>query len=189
MKTNNPIPSHLELVHLALKKHLNNESIVVDATCGNGKDSLYILRNFSPQKLYCFDIQNQAIKNTTTLLQEHNINTADIHFINDCHSKIDLYVKESPNIILYNLGYLPGSDKRITTEKNTTLESLRKAFQMIKPNGLISITCYPGHEEGKEEQIAIFSVIQWLDPALWSVYTYNALYDKTPSIVFISKRR
>ena len=58
----------------------------------------------------------------------------------------------TPKLIVYNLGYLPGSDKLLTTKTSSTLLSVEKALSLIAPNGAISITCYPGHEEGKKEE-------------------------------------
>lgn len=184
-----PIPSHLEIAHLAMGKALESSSIVIDATCGNGNDALYILKHFKPSTLYCFDVQKHAIDSTKSLFKESDLDLKNVHFINDCHSKLDEYIKESPSLIIYNLGYLPKSDKIIKTKKTTTLISIEKALLLIKPYGLISITCYPGHAEGKEEEDAIFNMIKNLSNDQWSIYSYKALYEKAPSLIFISKRK
>ena len=72
---------HLKNIQSKKKKKL----CLVDATCGNGHDSLF-LSKFENRKLYCIDIQSKAINNTKTLLQ----NQTDIFFFNQSHEKLDI---------------------------------------------------------------------------------------------------
>ena len=199
-------PSHLDIAHFSWEKALNSESVVVDATCGNGQDALAIAKclGFKNQwkgpldgmtppsstgSFVCMDVQIEALEKTKKNLRENQINCKNISFIQDCHSKLDLYVKDQVDLIVYNLGYLPGSDKTVKTTKETTLLSIQKAMKILKPNGLISIACYPGHEEGKIEKHALYSYVKTLDTNLWSVYSYEPLYQKAPSLLLISKRK
>lgn len=199
------LPSHIDIAHFSWKKILHNQAKVIDATCGNGHDSLFICQNLnftdswkgplgslntnsSKGFLFCFDIQNEAITNTKTLLLKNQINCDKVSFIHDCHSRLDRHLEPLIDLIIYNLGYLPGSCKTIKTRENTTLESIQKSMQLIKPGGLISITCYPGHEEGAVEQKSIFSLLRTLEHNKWAVTHYNPFSTTAPNLLLLSKR-
>lgn len=47
----------------------------------------------------------------------------------------------------YNLGWLPGGDKSITTKLEDTLESIEAAKRLVKHGGMISVMLYRGHAE------------------------------------------
>jgi len=143
----------------------------IDATCGNGKDILQ-LGGFSLGGIIGLDKQQIAIENTTTLvknhLQEdqyrkmHLFCTSHIHFPS-------LAYKHPIRLIIYNLGYLPGSDKKITTLTEDTLQSLKGALELIMPGGLITICCYPGHVEGAREQTLLLQKAQELPSSQYAI--------------------
>ena len=146
--------SHLELARLYWKMILQPGDWVVDATCGNGKDILQLVK-FSLGGIIGLDKQQIAIENTSSLLKKslqedqykkiHLFCTSHIHFPSLAHNY-------PIRLIVYNLGYLPGSDKKITTITEDTLKSLNAALELLMPGGLITICCYPGHAEGAKEQ-------------------------------------
>ena len=58
----------IKISHALMQKYLNQDDILIDATLGNGFDSLYcssIVKN-----IYGFDIQEKAINNSKELLKE-----------------------------------------------------------------------------------------------------------------------
>jgi len=129
------------------QEHLNKGDLAIDATCGNGHDTLFLSKLCTVIGL---DIQTQAIQNTEALLESHGV-TAVLERID--HQNIDsIPLPLAPRLIVYNLGYLPGGDKSVTTLTKTTLISLEKALHLLADDGAISIVCYPGHEEGKLEE-------------------------------------
>ncbi len=67
------------------------------------------------------------------------------------------------DLIVYNLGYLPKSDKKVITEADTTLKSLNSAIDLLNSDGLLSITCYPGHCGGGKESVAVLNWSKNLD--------------------------
>lgn len=75
--------------------------IAIDATLGNGHDSLFLSSLFN--KIYAFDIQELAIKRSKKRLE--NIDNIDI--ILDSYINFDNYIFEKVDLILYNLGFLP----------------------------------------------------------------------------------
>lgn len=166
--------NQLDLAHSYWKKLLCPGDIVIDATCGNGHDTLTLANlAFSPnskQNIIAIDMQSEAIKSTQVLLKNHFKDPFEsLRFLQQCHSQFpsDL-TPQSVKLIVYNLGYLPGGNKTITTAHSSTLESLRNALDLIMLGGAISITCYPGHPEGKIEEKKILAFSQTLSPLEWS---------------------
>ncbi|SUM33655.1 SAM-dependent methyltransferase, MraW methylase family [Staphylococcus gallinarum] len=45
-----------------ITSHVNSESIVIDATCGNGHDTLFLAEQVPDGKVYGFDIQKQQFR-------------------------------------------------------------------------------------------------------------------------------
>lgn len=148
---------HLSLVHSYWTKHLRLGDVVIDATCGNGYDSLFlsklILTPFSGW-LHCIDMQKQAIEHTHQRLFQ-SLPCELFNRVSLYHQSHETLPKSAPALIAYNLGYLPGSDKQITTTLESTITSLDISVNQLKINGLITIVCYPGHAEGLREEKAI----------------------------------
>lgn len=163
------------------------DSICLDMTCGNGHDSKYILENLTPKKLIAFDIQNLAKENTLALLSD--INTDNFKFILDSHSNFDLYINEPINLVIYNLGYLPGGDKSITTKPEDVILSIEKLKSYLTPEGLILITLYPGHEPGKKEIEVIEEYLTKLNQKEFSVLSQKFLNQKNnpPYVIMVEK--
>jgi hypothetical protein len=64
------------------------------------------------------------------------------------HESFPEYIVDgSVSAILYNLGYLPGSDKTVTTKDFTTLSSIKASLKLIAPRGMISLLCYRGNND------------------------------------------
>lgn len=183
--------SHLNLAHMLWKNLLQPQQDAIDCTCGNGYDTLFLAQHLKEGHLYSFDIQKEAITNTQDLLKKNsNLDLEKkITFFQTCHTHIDLVPSSNISLIVYNLGYLPKGDKKITTLIETTLDSIKKALNLICLNGVISITCYPGHEEGKVELDALLTFCKSLDPQKWKTYHYNSLnQEKSPALILIQKK-
>lgn len=132
----------LEFSKQLLLDNLNEDAIVVDATVGNGNDTLFLCDNF--KFVYGFDIQNDALNSAKHLLEEKN----NYELILSSHEFIDNYVNEC-NGAIFNLGYLPNFDHSITTQGNTTIIAIKKLLEIIK-KGIIVIVLYTGHDDGNE---------------------------------------
>jgi len=173
---------HLTLAKTYWKDHIQPNDIAIDATCGNGHDTLFLSEICTVIGL---DIQEKALQNTQKLLQKHQKN-ATLHLLS--HALIDtLSFSYAPRLIVYNLGYLPHADKTLTTKTDSTIESVRKSLQILAKDGAISITCYPGHSEGEKEQSALEIFISELPSDRWKV-THHKWCDrpKAPSLIWIS---
>ena len=139
--------------------------IAADMTVGKGNDSKYILENIRVEKLYGFDIQKEAEIESKKLIGE------DPRFIFHLasHDKVEEYIKEGLDLVVYNLGYLPGGDKEITTNYESTLKSLEKTLKLLNPQGLIILTIYPGHPAGKIESKELEKFLEKINPKKYAV--------------------
>ena len=186
---NNTLHEHLQIAHDYWKKLLISTDNVIDATCGNGKDSLFLANLVKKGRLFCYDIQKESIDKTTSFLKENSINLEKVTFFNDSHetfSKIPHLSKIK--LIIYNLGYLPGGDKTITTKKKSTLSSIKEALELIIPLGAISISIYSGHKEGAVEKTAIFKLLEALDKKKFIIATHQwETKNNAPCLVWITK--
>ena len=185
---------HLLLAHSYWKSHLKPCDIVIDATCGNGHDTVFlaqlILEN-SNSLLIGLDLQQAALESTLQLLR-HSLPDDYLSRIllqRICHSEIDrIPLPHPPRLIVYNLGYLPGGDKNLTTQTSTTLQSLQKALALLAPDGAISVTCYPGHAEGAREELAILNWAQTLPVNEWHVCHHRWINrPAAPSLLWIHR--
>ena len=146
------------MAHRYWKELLRKGDLAVDMTVGNGHDTLVLAELLPEGKVVGFDIQEAAIEATRKRVAGHSV-----QLIHGSHTKLkDLTLPCSPRLIVYNLGYLPGSDKSITTMTETTLESLVIALKIVSADGAISVMCYPGHDEGKREYEAVLGWIKEL---------------------------
>ena len=128
-------------------QYADTEGTAVDATCGNGHDTLWLAERFA--RVYGFDIQESAIESTRARLKEEGVENVEL--IHDSHAKMADYIKERPRVIVFNLGYLPGGDKSITTLRETTLPAIRDAISLMDKDAILNIAVYPGHKEGDAE--------------------------------------
>jgi len=178
--------------------HLLEESVtpgdtVIDATCGNGHDTL-VLSKFAGKegKVLAFDIQEQAIQNTRALLEKHERNNVEL--ICDSHEKLNEYLAAGLyNQIggaIFNLGYLPGGDKSVITEAKSTIIALDAILLSLKHTGLVILVIYPGHQGGQEEKEAVLKHVINLDQKFFNVLQYRFINQKNnpPFIVAVEKK-
>lgn len=152
--SNGGLPSAVRWAHLLLEDRLRPGDAVIDATAGNGHDTLFLARLVGTEgRVWAFDVQEAAVIETRRRLTEAGIeNTTVIHA---GHETMREHVPTGLNAIVFNLGYLPGSDKSIITLTETTLSAITTALDLLAPRGLLTIAVYPGHDGGNDEQRAI----------------------------------
>lgn len=174
--------SHLAFAHSIWKKHITSKSYVIDATCGNGHDALFILQQ-NPMHLFCIDIQEAALKNTQARVSRFQ--NFSLHF--GCHSSFPMAI-DPIDLIVYNLGYLPGGNKGLTTQTETSLTSIENGIKLLNTNGLMSITLYPGHEEGEREEKKVLKHVSILSEKNFRVTSHRWVRaSKAPSLLLIEK--
>ncbi len=149
--------SILNRVNLIYERFIKPGDIVVDATCGNGNDTLALSK--LAKDVYAFDVQTGAINNTKEILKKNERN--NVTLINDSHEYIDKYLKKYKrkiSLITFNLGYLPSGNKKIMTNHKSTVNAIKKGLNLLNKKGIILVTCYP-HEEGKKEAKEIINYL------------------------------
>ena len=174
----------LEMAHDFLAQVITQEDIVVDATMGNGHDTLFLAK--LAKQVYAFDIQEQALEKTSQRLQEAGLTNAEL--ILQGHETVDQFVREVKAAI-FNLGYLPSADKSIITQPQTTLEALDKLCHMLVKGGRIAIMIYYGHEGGDIERDAVMDYVSQLPQQEYTATIYRTLnqINNPPFLVMIEK--
>ncbi|NLP28117.1 MAG: rRNA methylase [Clostridia bacterium] len=132
------------IAHGVIKNYCTNFITALDATLGNGYDTDFLSSLFDT--VYAFDIQEQCI------LNYKNKGNNKVTLIHDSHENIDRYINKGLDCVMYNLGFLPGGDKDLTTVYESTLKSIEKALLLLNPQGILTIAIYPGHQAGKLEK-------------------------------------
>ncbi len=194
--------SHLDLSHAIWQHQISkkNPLCVIDATMGNGHDTLFLASCLFPSEtaeLIALDIEPLAKLHTEERLKsggfQEELSLNKIKPMIFSHDHINEVAPSfSVSLIVYNLGYLPGGgNKEKTTYEKTTIESVLKAEKLIEPGGLISITCYPGHVEGKKELDSLIDLVQKdpFFPHVWNVTHHITLNRaKAPSLLLLQKK-
>lgn len=192
----------LEMAHWMLKDIINTNDVVVDATMGNGYDTQFLAELGA--NVYAFDVQEEALnatekrlddagiknqifeKNISNLLTEPSVN-----LVLSGHEKLSEYVKEPIKAAIFNLGYLPKTDKSVVTKADTTLTALDALTNQLVVGGRIAIMIYYGHEGGMEEKDAVIKWTSSLPQKDWEVTSYAPLNQihTPPILVLIEKRK
>ena len=179
-----------ELIHSTLNDHLREGDLAIDATAGNGHDTGYLAARVGERgKVIAIDIQESAIESTRSLLWEKTL-LDRVSILTGNHSVIldELLneYKESISTIVFNLGYLPGSDKSIKTEAKNTIQALEAATKLLRPSGLLCVTAYRAHQGGEEETK---SVEEWMARKVayrWDVKRHEPASNNLPPILWIA---
>jgi Predicted S-adenosylmethionine-dependent methyltransferase involved in cell envelope biogenesis len=159
----------LQLSKYILQDKIIKGDTVVDATCGNGGDSLFLCNLIgSSGKLYCFDIQSQAIENTRKKLWKNGVPPV-YTLINDGHENIDKYIGYGIHGAVFNLGYLPKGDHNIITRPENTISAIKKIMDRLFGGGVIVIVVYWGHEGGAFEKETLLNYIKDIDSKTYTV--------------------
>ncbi|MFD0961263.1 class I SAM-dependent methyltransferase [Paenibacillus chungangensis] len=150
--------SILSLAHKWISERVHPGDIVIDATAGGGVDTLELAKLVGPRGcVYAFDIQQEALDRTASRLNPLRAEgrAPRLELLLKDHAAMSEVVDEahrgSVAAVMFNLGYLPGSDESIITEPGSTLSALRGALSLLRPGGLVTCALYPGHPGGDVE--------------------------------------
>ncbi|WP_341328865.1 class I SAM-dependent methyltransferase [Methylotuvimicrobium sp. KM2] len=141
--------------HKAVQTVLQAGDYAVDATVGNGHDTLFLARHVGPGGIvFGFDIQQNAIDQTRSRLEQGKVETP-FELFRVSHAvmtnTIPAQFHGRIKAVMFNLGYLPGGDKLLITRTDTTIAALNQALRVLAPDGLLTILAYPGHSGGDQE--------------------------------------
>ena len=131
--------------------HLGEGDVAVDFTMGNGHDTAFLSKTVGENgHVYAFDVQSQALDSTKMLLANEGC-PENYTLVLDSHHKVKEYVSTPIRAGMFNLGYLPGSDKSVTTMRETTMPAIEAAVDLLDHGGVLTVAVYPGHAEGDAE--------------------------------------
>ena len=124
---------------------------VIDATMGNGYDTQWLAELVGESgHVYGFDIQLESVNRTRDRLAAAGLENRATLF-HAGHEHIAELVGEPVDAAVFNLGWLPGTDKALRTRAETTLTAVNAALDRLKEGALMTICVYPGHPEGRDE--------------------------------------
>lgn len=149
-----------EWCRLFLRQHVSEGDLCIDATAGNGHDTLFLSRLVKESgQVLSFDIQPEALDAARQRLEAAK-SLDNVRLILDSHSHMDRYAAPGTvSCIVFNLGYLPGGDHSIATKPETTIPAIEQGLSLLKPDGLISLCIYSGGDSGFRERDEL---LQWL---------------------------
>ena len=146
----------------ALQRAVAAGDTVVDATMGNGHDTLFLAEQVGPEgRVYAFDIQESAVASTRKLLEENHV-SGRVTLLCRSHADLSECVPCPVAAVVFNLGWLPGGDHGITTLWESTRAAVTAALDLLRPGGILTVCAYPGHPEGDRERnmlVSFFSVL------------------------------
>jgi hypothetical protein len=154
-------------------------ALAVDATVGNGYDTLFLAHRVgSKGTVLGFDVQKAALAGARELLKF--VGSLDrVSFIHDSHSRLANYLPAGAGIqgAMFNLGYLPRGNRQIITRPDTTIMALGGVLANLAARGRITILVYRGHEEGILEYVEVRKFLEQLSDDEWMVEEFASTSD------------
>ncbi|MGB2186340.1 MAG: class I SAM-dependent methyltransferase [Akkermansiaceae bacterium] len=183
--------SLLEYAHKLIRNCAKTGDLAVDATTGNGHDTLFLTRCVGHSgQVYGFDIQSDAIDATRQRLDDAEIDPSAYSLVCDSHANMARHVNKQVQVVMFNLGYLPGSDKSVITLAETTLQALSAAVDLMAAGGVLTVMCYPGHDGGKEEAALVTDWLARINPECGELRSYRrrGTSDSAPFLLVVTKK-
>ena len=163
----------------------------VDATMGNGQDTLWLCRRVGEAgRVYAFDVQPEAVARTRQRLEDAGVaQRAELNCLG--HERMAEAVPGPVDVVMFNLGWLPGAAHAVTTRTETTLLAVNAALGLLKPDGLLTVCVYPGHPEGTRELEALTHWAETLDPRRFDALLrrYMNQPNDPPQLIAVKRNR
>jgi len=185
--------SAVNISHLFMSDSLCIGDIGIDATAGNGHDTLFMAECVGSEgTVIAIDKQEEAIQSTQTLMMQYAL--SNVNCILGDHAEMDKFLQpfmQRVSCISFNLGYLPGSaDRSIITNAQSTIKALNACLPLLNYRGSISVIAYRGHEHGPDEAQAVEDWMRSLPAKDWHVTKTEAINqsDLAP-IVYVAEKK
>ena len=178
------------LAQLILREAIRKGDTVIDATTGHGHDTLFLAQCVGESgRVLAFDVQEQAIRSARAKLTAAGL-ASRVEFYQNSHARMTQYAAAaSISAVMFNLGYLPGEDHDLTTVAAETLPALAVAAGLLKPGGVLSVVCYPGHPAGAAEAPEVEAWLGTLTSCGWRVAKYAMLATLRPAPYLLVARK
>lgn len=185
-----------EQVLRTLRQTLHPGDTAVDATAGNGHDTLSMAELVGNMgKVIAIDLQADAIEATKARLRTAG-QIDQCKLIRGDHATVleRLAIERASSVaaITFNLGYLPGGDKRITTSPDTTHRALEASKALLWKGGLLLVTAYRGHAGGMEEAREVEAWMRTLPDTAWQVAAREPQIhnpERIPPVLWIARKQ
>lgn len=148
-----------ERAHHWLASCLRPGDLALDATAGNGHDTLFLAGAVGPTgRVVALDVQPAAIEATARRLAASPKPLAPVQLHLGDHGDLAPYLDgRRIHAAVFNLGYLPGGAHPVTTVAERTLAGLQGALAALEGGGLLSVLAYPGHPGGRHETAQVLA--------------------------------
>lgn len=180
--------------HSLLREHLFRGDVAIDATAGNGHDTHFLAQLTGRDgKVYAFDVQAAAIESTRRLLERWGVAPESVELVHGGHEAMESAIapehQGQVGAVIFNLGYLPGSDKTVVTLPETTLAAMGAALRLLRSGGILIAVLYAGHPGGQEEAEAVRSFAAALPGDCYHAVEYRTLNTRAsaPSVLVMEK--
>ena len=175
-------PRPTALAQDLLRPWIGEGDTVIDATAGNGHDTVFLAGLVGESgKVLAFDIQEAALASA-----RERVNAAGfagrVAFLNESHANMANHARgASVKAVMFNLGYLPGDNHELTTQADETLTALKITAELLVPGGILSVVCYPGHDVGAGEASAVETWMTSLATEDFRIAKYDTLGTRKPA--------
>lgn len=189
-----PRISLVNAAQLAVKSCLRPGDVAVDATLGNGYDTVFLAESVGPAgHVYGFDVQRRALVSSYQKLLANDLQrrvTLRLASHADLLQVLPEQVQGKVAAVMFNLGYLPGADKTVMTRADSTLRALAAACQVLAESGVITVLAYPGHAGGDEETERLAEWLCSIDPGQFKTELLLSQFDKpgAPRLFILRKQ-
>ncbi|MCR8632562.1 class I SAM-dependent methyltransferase [Paenibacillus radicis (ex Xue et al. 2023)] len=187
--------SILSYAHKLIEERVSPGETVVDATAGNGVDTLFLAKLVGAKgSVYAFDIQEQALEKTQQRLAKERPDYSHVRLLLCSHDQLKHTIPATEHgsigAVMFNLGYLPGNDHETITSEASTIPALQQAAQLLRKGGILTIALYTGHEGGEQEAAAVREWAEGLPQQQFQVLEYRFVNQKNhpPYLIAVEKR-
>lgn len=187
------LPGAVALARNLTGRRLQAGDVAIDATVGNGHDTVWLASQVGPGGLVIgCDLQPAAIESGRARLEAAGL-LARVRLVTGDHARlgeqVDPAVRRRVRAVMFNLGYLPGSDKSVVTGSGSTLAALAGLAEWLPGGALVTVVAYPGHKGGAEERDAVLAWAARLDPDQWRTQHWQALNRRRPAPELVALER
>ncbi|MGL4589405.1 MAG: class I SAM-dependent methyltransferase [Mycoplasmatales bacterium] len=171
-----------EYVEQQIALYAQPNTTIIDATCGNGYDTFKLATKYPSSRIIGIDVQIQAI----SITRERCSSLPNVELLMQSHEVLPEY--NDVSLIIYNLGYLPNSDKNVQTQAKTTIKSIESGLNKLIQNGAIILSIYQGHDQGVEAK-AVLNYLKTINKYQYIVSKYELLNVNNPPIIVVIEKK
>ncbi|MCR4400336.1 MAG: class I SAM-dependent methyltransferase [Syntrophomonadaceae bacterium] len=189
MSTRLLAPNAVRAAHRVVQETVRPGATVLDATCGNGHDTVFLARLVGPGGVvHAIDVQPEAVAITRARLEREGL-AQRVRLYQADHRRVRELVPDPLQAAMFNLGYRPRGDKCVVTRADSTLEALEGVLALLAPGGVVTLVGYLGHHGGREEWEALCAHAAGLDQRVFQVLQVGWInqVNQPPQLMIVQK--